>query len=121
MAVSGHGQVLGFAYVSPWNLRGAYKHTVEDSIYLRPAATGLRLGPKLMTALMDECRDRGVRQLVAVIADRGAEASIRMHAKLGFKEVGRLGKVGFKFGKWVGTVLMQKTLRRKPKTRRHVS
>ena len=114
VAVSGHGQVLGFAYVSPWNLRGA-------SIYLRPAATGLRLGPKLMTALMDECRDRGVRQLVAVIADRGAEASIRMHAKLGFKEVGRLGKVGFKFGKWVGTVLMQKTLRRKPKTRRHVS
>lgn len=115
VAVSPHGQILGFAYVSPWNSRGAYRHTVENSIYLRPAAVGLRLGPRLMTALMDECRERGIREIVAVIADRGAEASIRMHQKLGFKEVGRLGRVGYKFDHWVGTVLMQKSLKKKRK------
>ncbi len=113
VAVSPNNQILGFAYVSPWNQRAAYKHTVENSIYLRPAAVGLRLGPRLMNALMDECRERGIREIVAVIADRGAEASIRMHQKLGFKEVGRLGKVGYKFDRWVGTVLMQKSLKKK--------
>lgn len=110
VAVSSRGQILGFAYVSPWNQRAAYKHTVENSIYLRQSATGGGLGPRLMTAVMEKCRERGIRVIVAVIADQGAESSIRMHQKLGFSEAGRLESVGYKFDRWLGVVFMQKSL-----------
>ena len=110
VAVSPGGQTLGFAYVAPWRQKAAYRRTVEDSIYLRPAATGKRIGSKLMTALLEQSKAAGVKEIVAVISDKGAESSIAMHESFGFKNQGHLAKVGFKFGRWLGTVLLQKSL-----------
>ncbi len=109
-AISPSGQLLGFAYVAPWRQKAAYRRTVEDSIYLRPAAIGKRVGSKLLDALIRESKASGVREIVAVISDKGAEASVKLHESYGFKHQGHLGKVGFKFGRWLGTVLMQKSL-----------
>lgn len=111
VAKSPSGVVLGYAYVSPWKTRAAYRFTVENSIYLGPASTGKGLGAALMKELLARARAAGVREVVAVIADRGAEASIAIHEKFGFHEIGRMGRVGFKFGRWLGTVLMQKSLK----------
>lgn len=110
VAVSGGQQLLGFAYVAPWRQKAAYRRTVEDTIYLRPAAIGKRIGSRLLEALIEASRQAGVREIIAVISDRGAEASIALHSQFGFKTQGHLGKVGFKFGRWVGTHLMQKSL-----------
>ena len=110
VAISPGGQLLGFAYVAPWRQKAAYRRTVEDSIYLRPAAIGKRVGTKLLEALIAESKAAGVKEIVAVISDKGAEASIALHETFGFKHQGHLGKVGFKFGRWLGTVLMQKSL-----------
>lgn len=103
-------EILGFAYVAPWRQKSAYRRTVENSIYLRPASTGKRIGTKLLAELLDRAKKAGVREVVAVISDSGAESSIRLHEQFGFKNQGHLGKVGFKFGRWLGTVLMQKSL-----------
>lgn len=110
------GQVLGYALVAPWAGKSAYRYTVENSIYLGPGARGKGLGSALLLALIEECEQRGIREMVAVISDRGADGSIALHKKLGFVEVGRMGKVGFKFGRWLGTVYLQKSL--KPVRRR---
>lgn len=110
VATSVRGEVLGFAYLAPWRQKSGHRKTVENSIYLRPAATGKRLGGQLLSALIERARACGVREIVAVIADRSAQASIRLHERHGFTHEGQLGKVAFKFGRWVGTVLMQKTL-----------
>jgi phosphinothricin acetyltransferase len=110
VAVSPNAQILGFAYVAPWRQKAAYRRTVEDSIYLKPAAIGKRLGSRLLEALMRESKASGVKEIVAVISDKGAEASVALHEAFGFKHQGHLGKVGFKFGRWLGTVLMQKSL-----------
>ena len=103
-------EILGFAYVAPWRQKSAFKRTVEDSIYLRAAATGKRLGTKLLERLIEDSKAAGVKEIVAVISDSGAESSIKLHEQFGFKTQGHLGKVGFKFGRWLGTVLMQKSL-----------
>ena len=105
------GQILGYALVDPWNPRDRSNHVVEDSIYLRAASGGKGLGRALMEALLAECRTAGVREVVAVIADRQAEASIRLHERLGFEEVGRMGRVGYKYDRWLGTVTMRLRLR----------
>lgn len=112
VAESPSGQVLGYALVEPWNPRDRANRVVEDSIYLRAAAGGKGLGTALMEALLDECRATGVREVIAVIADRSAEASIRLHAALGFQEIGRMAHVGFKYDRWLGTVTMRLQLRR---------
>ena len=111
VAVSPSGQILGFAYVLPWKKKAAYRFTVENSIYLRAAATGKGLGTVLMAELLDQAERVGIKEVIAVIADRGAESSIRLHEKFGFREIGRMGKVGFKFERWLGTVLMQRSLK----------
>ncbi|MEY2848252.1 MAG: hypothetical protein RI885_917 [Actinomycetota bacterium] len=111
VAVSPAGHVLGYAYVYPWRSKAAYRFTVENSIYLGPAATGKGLGTALMAELIARSKAAGLKEIVAVIADRGADASIRLHEKFGFKEIGHMGRVGFKFGRWLGTVLMQKSLK----------
>jgi len=110
------GQVLGYALVEPWNIRDRSNRVVEDSIYLGAAAGGKGLGRALMEALLDACRTVGVREVIAVIADRSADASIRLHERLGFEEVGRMGRVGYKYDRWLGTVTMRLRLRstRKP-------
>ncbi|MDT0233493.1 N-acetyltransferase family protein [Curtobacterium sp. BRB10] len=105
------GHILGYALVDAWNPRDRSNHVVEDSIYLGAASGGKGLGRALMEALLDECRSAGVREVVAVIADRQAEASIRLHERLGFEEVGRMGKVGYKYDRWLGTVTMRLRLR----------
>lgn len=111
VAVSPAGNVLGYAYVTPWKPKAAYRFTVENSIYLGPASTGKGLGAALMTELLARSKAAGIKEVVAVIADRGADASIRLHERFGFKQIGHMGKVGFKFGRWLGTVLMQKSLK----------
>jgi L-amino acid N-acyltransferase YncA len=111
VAVSPSGQVLGYAFVTPYRAKAAYRFTVENSIYLGPASTGKGLGAALMTELLARAKAAGIKEVVAVIADRGAEASIRLHERFGFKEIGHMGRVGFKFGRWLGTVLMQKSLK----------
>jgi L-amino acid N-acyltransferase YncA len=93
VAESVNGSILGFAYVYPWKEKAAYRYTVEDSIYLGPASTGKGLGKVLMKALIDSSREAGLKEIIAVIADQGADASIAMHKNFGFKEVGRMGKV----------------------------
>lgn len=105
------GQVLGFAYVYPWKEKAAYRFTVENSIYLGPAATGKGLGKALLGELIARSKAAGLKEMLAVIADKNADASIEMHKKFGFKEIGHMGKVGFKFDRWLGTVLMQKSLK----------
>ena len=95
---------------APWRAKAAYRRTVEDTIYLRPAATGKRIGTKLLSALIDACTATGVKEMIAVISDKGADASLKLHASFGFEPQGHLGKVGFKFGKWLGTHLLQKSL-----------
>ena len=110
VAESPSKQIIGFAYVAPWRQKAAFKRTVEDSIYLRPAAIGKRVGTKLLTELLAQAKAAGVKEVVAVISDKGAESSIALHERFGFKHQGHLGKVGFKFGRWLGTVLMQKSL-----------
>lgn len=111
VAVSPGGQVLGYALCSPWRQKRAYRYTVESSIYIRPAATGKGLGRALLGALIEAGRAAGLKQMLAIIADRGAEGSLRLHEQLGFKETGRMGKVGFKFDRWIGTILLQKSIK----------
>ena len=111
VAESPSGQILGYALVQPWSGKSSYRYTVEDSIYLGQAASGKGLGRALLQALLDACAAQGIREVVAVISDKGAEGSIVLHEKLGFTEVGRMGRVGFKFGRWLGTVYLQKSLK----------
>ena len=111
VAQSPSGQILGYALAQPWAGKTAYRYTVEDSIYLGQAASGKGLGRALLEALIAACEEKGIRELVAVISDKGAEGSIVLHEKLGFVEVGRMGRVGFKFGRWLGTVYLQKSLK----------
>ncbi|MHC5796910.1 GNAT family N-acetyltransferase [Lacisediminihabitans sp. FW035] len=111
VAESPSQQILGYAYVYPWKEKAAYRYTVENSIYLRAASTGKGLGKVLMGELITRSKEAGLKEIIAVIADKGAEASIKMHQDFGFKEIGRMGKVGFKFERWLGTVLMQKSLK----------
>lgn len=105
------GQILGFAYVYPWKEKAAYRFTVENSIYLGPAATGKGLGRVLLGELIERSRAAGLKEMIAVIADKGAEASIALHTDFGFKETGHMGRVGYKFDRWLGTVFMEKSLK----------
>ncbi|MEV4774386.1 N-acetyltransferase family protein [Microbacterium sp. LWO13-1.2] len=120
VAVSPAGEVLGYALAAPWASKTAYRYTVEDSIYLGPGAAGKGLGAALLQALIEACEQIGLREIVAVISDTGAEASIRLHTKLGFVEVGRMGRVGFKFGRNLGTVYLQRSLRPTGRRRRRI-
>ncbi len=115
VAVSSTGMILGYCYVTPWKAKAAYRYTVEDSIYLSPAATGKGVGKALMARMLDDARAAGIKEVIAVIADKGAEASIAMHERFGFKKIGEMGRVGFKFNRWLGTVLMQKSLKGGPR------
>ena len=111
VAESPSGQILGYALVQPMSSKSAYRYSVENSIYLGQAATGKGLGRALLEALISTCEEAGIREMVAIISDKGAEASVALHERLGFVEVGRMGKVGFKFGRWLGTIYLQKHLK----------
>ena len=104
------GTVCGYAYADPWRLKPAYRYTVEDTVYVSPARTGRGLGRALLGALLTGCEQAGARQVIAVIADTGSDASAALHRHLGFETAGRLRRVGRKHGRWIDTVLMQREL-----------
>jgi L-amino acid N-acyltransferase YncA len=106
------GEIAGYAYCSPWRSRSAYRHTVEDSVYLAPHAVGRGVGRALLTELLSRCADLDVRQVVAVIVRPGDPAPVALHERLGFVAVGTLRKVGYKNGRWLDTLLMQRALSR---------
>jgi L-amino acid N-acyltransferase YncA len=103
-------QVLGFAYASPYRLRSGYRYTVEDSVYIAPVAKGRGVGRALLGAVIGRAEARGLRQMLAVIGDSANAASIGLHRSLGFRQAGLLPSVGFKFGRWVDSVIMQRAL-----------
>ncbi len=109
-AGEGDGTVCGFAYASPWRPKPAYRHTVEDTVYLSPGHTGRGTGSALLGELLARCAEAGARQVIAVIADTGSDASAALHRRFGFTQAGRLSGVGRKQGRWIDTVLMQKEL-----------
>jgi L-amino acid N-acyltransferase YncA len=102
--------VVGYAYASAYRQRPAYRFTVENSIYLDPAFHRRGIGEQLMQRLIIECEARGFRQMIAVIGDSANAGSIRVHRKTGFQMIGTHPNVGFKFGRWLDTVMMQRTL-----------
>ncbi|MFI5915144.1 GNAT family N-acetyltransferase [Dactylosporangium sp. NPDC051541] len=111
LVAESEGQVAGYAYATPWRPKPAYRHTVEDSIYLAPGQAGKGYGSTLLRALLDACANRGLHQVIAVIVDADSGASAALHRKHGFTEAGRLRDVGHKHSRWLDTVLMQHTLR----------
>ena len=104
------GAVAGYAYASPYRTRSAYRYTLEDSVYIAHDQVGRGIGRTLLGALIPLCEAAGYRQIVAVIGDSGNAASIGLHAAFGFAHVGSLPSVGFKLGRWVDSVLMQRAL-----------
>jgi|SRR5579864_8611457 L-amino acid N-acyltransferase YncA len=104
------GVVAAFAYASPYRPRPAYRFAVEDSVYVHPAHSRKGFGRLLLSALIESSEAAGARQMIAVIGDTANTASIGLHLAFGFRHVGVLEAVGFKFGRWVDTVLMQRPL-----------
>ena len=104
------GRVLGFAYAAPFRPRQAYRYTLEDSVYIAPDAIGKGVGRAVLSAVIAECEALGIRQLVAVIGDSGNAASIGLHRSLGFVDAGVGRSFGFKHGRWVDIVWMQRSL-----------
>lgn len=104
------GGVIGYAYAGAYRPRPAYRFTVENSVYLRPATHRRGIGRQLLERLMAECEARGFRQMIAVIGDSANAASIGVHAACGFRMIGTHPHVGLKFGRWLDTVMMQRAL-----------
>jgi L-amino acid N-acyltransferase YncA len=104
------GRVAGYAYATPYRPRAAYRHTIEDSIYIDDACRGRGIGRALLAALIARCEIGSWRQMIAVIADGGRSGSASLHLSLGFELIGTLKGVGFKHGRWLDTTLMQRTL-----------
>jgi L-amino acid N-acyltransferase YncA len=104
------GEVVGYAYAAPYRARPAYRHTVEDSVYVRVDRIGTGLGKQLLPALITATRACGMHQMIAVIGDSANRASINLHRRFGFQDAGVLKDVGFKFGRWLDTVFLQRSL-----------
>jgi L-amino acid N-acyltransferase YncA len=103
-------ELAGYGYCGPYRARSAYRYALEDSVYVRHDMTGRGVGKKLLDELIRRCEGLGYRQIIAVIGDSANAASIGVHAACGFLRVGTLRSVGFKFGRWVDSVYMQKPL-----------
>jgi phosphinothricin acetyltransferase len=104
------GAVAGYGYCALYRARSAYRYALEDSVYVRPDAQGRGVGAALLAELIRQCEALGYRQLIAVIGDSAHAASIGLHASQGFLRVGTLRSVGFKFGRWVDSIIMQRAL-----------
>lgn len=104
------GQVLGYAYAGPFRPRPAYRYCLENSIYVDARARGQGVGAWLLAELVARCETWGARQMLAVIGDSANLPSINLHARLGFRHAGRVDHVGWKFGRWLDVVFMQRTL-----------
>lgn len=105
-----NAKVVGYAYAGPYRPRHAYRFAVEDSIYVHPDYTGRGIGALLLPALIDACTAKGLRQLIACIGDSGNAASIRLHRRFGFTESGVVRDCGYKFGRWLDVVFLQRAL-----------
>jgi len=104
------GRVLGYAYAAAYRPRPAYRHTVENSVYVDRATHRRGIGTRLLERLIERCTELGFRQMIAIIGDSDNAPSIGMHARCGFKKTGVQASVGFKFGRWVDQVIMQRPL-----------
>jgi L-amino acid N-acyltransferase YncA len=104
------GGAVGYAYCAPWKPRPAYRHTVEDSVYVAPHAVGRGVGGYLLDALLTDCSQVGIREVLAVIVEADGAASLALHRNRGFVDAGRLTSVGFKHGRWLDTLLLQRSL-----------
>jgi L-amino acid N-acyltransferase YncA len=106
------GDIVGYAYAGPYRARPAYRWSVEDSIYVAPQAQRRGFGGALLARLVAEAEAGGFRQMLAVIGDSANTGSVDLHRAAGFRLVGTFENVGFKFGRWLDTVLMQRELGR---------
>ncbi len=105
------GRIIGFSYASPYRPRPAYRYSVEESIYLAHEATGRGIGSALLAALIARCEQGPWRQMLAVIGNGEQNpGSLKLHLRLGFRQVGILKEVGFKHGAWRDTLIMQRAL-----------
>jgi phosphinothricin acetyltransferase len=104
------GDVVGYGYCAPYRTRSAYRFALEDSIYIKEGLQRRGVGRALLEELIARCERLGYRQLIAVIGDSANAASIGLHAALGFVRAGTLRSVGYKFGRWVDSVTMQRPL-----------
>src|SRR6266852_6359063 len=104
------GRVVGYAYAGAYRPRPAYRFTVENSVYLDPAIHRRGIGLQLLRRLIAECEMRGYRQMIAVIGDSANAGSVGVHMRCGFQMIGTHPNVGFKFGRWLDTVMMQRAL-----------
>jgi L-amino acid N-acyltransferase YncA len=104
------GRVVGYCYATAYRMRPAYINTVENSVYVAEGLGGRGIGRALLMALIERCEAGPWRQMIAVIGNSGNDASISLHKSLGFAMVGTLAAVGFKHGRWVDTILMQRAL-----------
>ncbi len=103
-------RILGYCYATAYRPRPAYRFTVENSVYVAEGCSGQGIGGALLGALIDRCEQGNWRQMLAVIGNSGNEGSIALHRRYGFAHAGTLASVGFKLGRWVDTVLMQRPL-----------
>ncbi len=110
LAAERSGELIGYAYAGAYRPRPAYRFSVEDSVYVHPDAQGDGVGRALLAALIEAATERGFRQMIAVIGDSAQAPSIALHRALGFDDIGTIRNVGFKFGRWLDTVLMQRSL-----------
>ena len=110
VALDSADRVLGYAYASAFRPRSGYRYTVEDSVYVDPDHQGQGVGRRLLAALIERCEALGLRQMTAVIGDSGNTASIALHRVCGFEIAGLFRSVGFKHGRWVDIVMMQRPL-----------
>ncbi|WP_454229701.1 N-acetyltransferase family protein [Propioniciclava flava] len=108
-----HGRVIGWGSWGPFRAKDGYRMTMEDTLYVDDSARGLGVGSQLLAALIDSARDAGVHALIAAVSHEN-DASIALHKKHGFTQVGRLPQVGAKFGRWLDLVLLQRTLDDRP-------
>jgi L-amino acid N-acyltransferase YncA len=104
------GEIAGYAYCAPWKTRPAYRYTVEDSVYVAPHAVGRGVGGRLLDSLLADCASEGIREVIAVIVDADGAASLALHRNRGFVDAGRLRSVGYKHGRWLDTLLLQRSL-----------
>ena len=109
VAETGSG-IVGYAYAGSYHSRPGYRFTIENSVYVRDGCAGAGVGTRLMQTLLAACEKKPFRQMLAVIGDSTNQASIALHRRCGFRMIGTLPSVGFKFGRWIDVVLMQKEL-----------
>jgi phosphinothricin acetyltransferase len=110
LVAESEGVILGYGYYSDFRTRSAYRFTAEDSVYVREDVRGMGVGRSLVQALLDRAQKAGIRQMLAIIGDSENAGSIGLHAALGFRQAGVMRAVGWKFGRWLDVVTMQRSL-----------